>query len=62
MKHLKSYLILIVFSISSLFFKKITTAEVRTTKNLLQQVTHNKRWGIAHGKTDADAVLDVCAM
>ncbi|MFV8353698.1 penicillin acylase family protein [Flavobacterium sp. XS2P14] len=61
MKHLKSYLILIVFSISSpLFAQKITTAEIVRLQKLAQQVTITRdNWGIAHvdGKTDADAVF-----
>ncbi|MFV8363340.1 penicillin acylase family protein [Flavobacterium sp. ZT3P35] len=61
MKHLKSYLILIVFSISfPLFAQKITTAEIARLQKLAQQVTITRdNWGIAHvyGKTDADAVF-----
>ncbi|MFV8333818.1 penicillin acylase family protein [Flavobacterium sp. GSP14] len=61
MKHLKSYLILIVFSISfPLFAQKITTAEIVRLQKLAQQVTITRdNWGIAHvdGKTDADAVF-----
>nr|WP_309755920.1 penicillin acylase family protein [Flavobacterium sp.] len=61
MKHLKSYLILIVFSISfSLFAQKTTTAEIARLQKLAKQVTITRdNWGIAHvyGKTDADAVF-----
>jgi DNA-binding Lrp family transcriptional regulator len=41
MKHLKSYLILIVFSISSLFYSKITTAEIVRLQKTCQQVTRD---------------------
>lgn len=61
MKHLKSYLPIIVFCFGfSLFAQKITTAEIARLQRLAKQVTITRdNWGIAHiyGKTDADAVF-----
>ena len=61
MKHLKSYLPIIVFFFGfSIFAQKINTAEIERLQKLAKQVTITRdNWGIAHvyGKTDADAVF-----
>lgn len=61
MKHLKRYLIVLIFCCGTpLFAQKLTTTEIVRLQKLAQQVSITRdNWGIAHvyGSTDADAVF-----